>query len=178
MPAELNFTVDQTDNGKYINFVDTSTWDNPADTGVTNIKIEIEGNNGISYITIQQSYSTVKPQNSLNFLIPITDFGYSTALAPVDGAYKITYTVAGTGLSGVLIKDVLLDYNSKFFIYTLFKELPYKFPLGMKWNADIQEAVIGDVLLTAMEYAADVGQVQKMDDFLEAINMYKLKING
>ena len=177
MAVELNFIVDQADNGKSVKFVDSTNWDNPADTGISSIKIEIKSLDNITYTVLEQTFTTIVYQNNLSFIIPSTAFGYSSNTAPIDGAYRITYTVTGT-VTGVATKDVLFDYNSKFFVYSLYKELPYKFPLGMKWNPNIQEAVIGDVLLTAMEYSADVGQVQKMNDFLEAINLYKLRIDG
>jgi hypothetical protein len=168
MAVTLAISVDQVDNGETITITDTSNWANTAATGVTNVTIGITYDGTLYAAVVNENFTPPCTQSQLTW-----DIDCATKLSvdvPIDGKITISYVVTGSD-GGTLTKDVLLDYNSKLWEYTKYKDMPYSFRDGNPaFNTYVQDAALASVLVEGMQYSAEVGQEDKMNFILGTIN--------
>jgi len=171
MAFSLGLTIDQTDNGQYISLIDSSNWNDYADTGVVSVVITATDSGNNTFTIVDEAYIATKPSNTLMWSIPVTSMNVAANTAIDDQQVTFVYTVTGSPNSGTLTKSVLFDYNSKYWKYQKFKDLPYSYWDGKpNWSKQVQEAALASVLVKGMQYSAEVGQTTKMNLILGTIN--------
>lgn len=171
MAFALALTVDQTDNGQSISFIDSSNWTNTADTGVTAVTISVTIGTTTYSDVVDETYVVPISMAELSWSVDVTDLGVDADTAINDGKITIEYVVTGGTGSVTLEKDVLLDYNAKYWEYTKYKDLPYSYWNGKPtYNQLVQNAALATVMVNGLQYSAEVGQTTKMNLILDTIN--------
>jgi len=171
--ANIKAQIDQIDNGQTLLLTDVSTWSDIANTGVTAVSILITVGTTVYTITTP-TLADPCPASSLTWSIPSSQVGYSAGQPFADGMIniKISYTVSPIYTD--LDANVFLDWNSKFYDFTLIKNLPYKISDNQfAYNQDIQKSMVFNTLLKGYQYSAGVGQITKANDILAIIENFK-----
>jgi len=173
--ATIKAQVDQADNGQTLLLTDVTTWGDSSNTGVTAVVITIL-RGSTTYTVINETPAQPCAQSSLSWSIPSDDVGYNTDEPFDDGLITITITYTTSPASDPLTAQVFLDWNSKYYDFTLVKNLPYKIADNQfAYNQDIQKSIVFNTLLKGYQYSAGVGQVTKANDILAIIETFKLE---
>ena len=174
-----NFRVTQTDDGKIISIIDTTTFGTPTVGTVTEVEITIRTDDDNDLVGDTQIYNhtftfTNPAQSDLVFDIENTDCGFNSDTPFTDDDYEVVYRIKADGVDYTSTIYVYLDYNSRYYNFRLLTEyIPYKYPNGMAFDEYIQRYILFDTLVTGAQASAAVGQRQKLNDILEEIDAYR-----
>lgn len=172
--ADIKISLNQTDNGRNLEITDVTTWADIAATGVTHVLITILWNS-ITYTVKDVAITQPATQSDLFWSIPSTDVGYTGTNPFDDGIYTITITYTTSPASDAVTAQVFLDWNAKFYDYTLVKNLPYALEDNQyAYNSLVEQSMVFNSLVRGAQYSASVGQLTKVTDILAMIENFKL----
>lgn len=161
MAATLALTFSQADGGKQFILTDASTEivDYPT-----------------SVITI--SYNGATPVN-VSSLLPVDwGSGKTVTITPedllqasdnnpfLDGVYTVEYNTATVAKVSY---NTLLDYNVKYYVYNMLRQVPDVFNANPCKSADVQRALFMFTFLKSLEFSAACGQVNNINTILASL---------
>jgi len=182
MAFAISFSIEQADNGKVLVFTDTST-DTDSET-ISNVSLSITYKDVVynlftSYPGVDNSAPISNKWdfgNTKNIVLDGSTVKFEENLSGTsnvfeDGVIIVNYTIVSmTSVTSNITGEILLDYNSKYYVYNLAKSVPYKIEGSYAYNKSVEESCVASVLLEGMQYSAAVGQKQKALDILDMIN--------
>ena len=163
----LGLTFEQSNNGKTLTITEAST-ESPSLAGATITISTVVGT------TVTQVYSSVMSAEWIagtetELELEADDLGGTSGDAIIDGVYRIKYvTTADT--TGVTY-NTLLDYNVKYCVYNMFRQLPDKYLASpaLCTNKEVERVRFMGTMLKSLEYAAACGQVNEIQTILATL---------
>lgn len=172
--ADVQIQLNQTDNGKYLEITDVTTWADPANTGVTHVLITITYDSVI-YTVKDVDVTQPAASTDLYWEIPATDVGFANTDPFEDGIYTVDITYTTSPASDPVNAQVFLDWNAKYYDYTMVKNLPYALEDNQfAFNKEVEQNMVFNTLVRGAQFSASVGQLTKCNDILAMIEKFKL----
>lgn len=156
----LGLTFEQSNNGKTLTISDNSD----AGSDFTGVTLYIVGLDGTSYGITLTDWTT---PGSESVEVTADDVGQTADTAFLDGIYTVTYNATN---EDVVQYNVLLDYNVKYCVYNMYRQLPdlHSCP-NLCTNKQVERTQFMGTMLKALEYSAACGQVNEIETILETL---------
>lgn len=176
MDGVLTFV--QSNNGKTLTITDGTSWDDPALADIETVIITITYND-VDYIVVSESVigedwngaAFVPLQSDLVWEITADDVGQTANTAFLDGIYTVLYEVTvGSGEFTAPTYNVLLDYNVKYCVYNIYRQLPdIHACTNICSNKEVERANFMGTFLKSLEYSAACGQINEIEVILATL---------
>jgi len=156
----LGLTFEQSNNGKTLTISEASD----AGTNLTGAVITITFN-GETATPILTGWTTAGNES---VEVTADEIGQTANTAFSDGVYSITYTTTAdpTGVS----YNVLLDYNVKYCVYNMYRQLPDIHACNtLCTNKQVERVQFMGTMLKSLEYSAACGQVNEINTILSTL---------
>ena len=156
--AALALTFNQSDSGKVFTITDAST-----DVVITDSAVLAVTWNDVAYpITLPATWAVGESID-----ITPTDVGQaSDDNSFLDGVYSVSYAFAG---QTTVIYNTLLDYNVKYYVYNMLRQVPDVFNANPCKSVDVQRALFMFTFLKSLEFSAACGQVNNINTILASL---------
>ena len=155
----LALTFVQSNNGKTLTITDAST----AGTNMTGAAMTITWDSVIYTITLTAWAVGSEVE------VTADDVGQTADNAFLDGIYTVAYSNDAVGDDDVSY-NVLLDYNVKYCVYNLYRELPDIHACkDICTNKEVERVQFMGAFLKSLEYSAACGQVNEISTILATL---------
>jgi hypothetical protein len=155
----LALTFEQSNNGKTLTVTDASD----AGTDYTGLTLTLGTYGGTAYsITVT---GITQPGDTVE--ITADDVGQTADTAFTDGVYTATYNATN---EDQVAYNVLLDYNVKYCVYNMYRQLPdIHACTDLCSNKQVERTQFMGTMLKALEYSAACGQVTEIQTILATL---------
>lgn len=158
----LALTFEQSNNGKTLTITEAST-DSPVLTGAN---ISITFNDEVVYNEAMSAEWVAGTETYIE--LDAGDLGGTSGEHITDGVYTVKYTTTAdaTGVS----YNTLLDYNVRYCVYNLFRQLPdVHYSSTLCTNKEVERVRFMGTMLDSLTYSAACGQVNNINTILSTL---------
>jgi hypothetical protein len=100
--------------------------------------------------------------------------GQTADTAFLDGIYTVNYVTTAVPAPGVTY-NTLLDYNVKYCVYNMLRQVPDVFNANPCKDVNVQRALFMYTFLKSLEFSAACGQVNEIESILAKLQILCLK---
>lgn len=167
MAATLALTFSQTNSGKEFIITDAST--EIVDYATAVMSISYDGGTAVvvtSLLPVDWGFGktvTITPEDLLQA---------SDDTAFLDGIYTVEYNTTAVAK---ITYNTLLDYNVKYCVYNMLRQVPDVFNANPCKDVNVQRALFMYTFLKSLEFSAACGQVNEIESILAKLQILCLK---
>ena len=156
----LALTFVQSNNGKTLTITD----DSEAGTDFTGITMTIVFDDSDPYTITLTDWATPGDEE---VEVTADDVGQTADTAFLDGIYTVAYDATNETAVGY---NVLLDYNVKYCVYNIYRQLPdIHACTNLCSNKEVERANFMGTFLKSLEYSAACGQINEIEVILATL---------
>ena len=157
----LALTFVQSNNGKTLTVTDASE----AGSDLTGATLVITGLDDVDYNITLTAWATPGDEE---VEVTADDVGQTADTAFLDGVYLVTYNATS---EDVVTYNILLDYNVKYCVYNLYRQLPDNIHSdnSLCTNKEVERVRFMGTFLKSLEYSAACGQVNEIETILVSL---------